>query len=234
MDLLGAGKAKITRAWDSFSKAGLQERGFAVAAGLGLDSMAVDRFFQSAAGKLSGQTGLLFAAQGSRVERGILLWERGGLPQQFTFPMNPESISEEVAPDYAEIKVPGQNRPMYQFINGGARSVSFTLNFFYQERRRDAIANQIDALKELTQRSYTGRLEGAYDGPPTLQFIFGAYFTGRERFIVSKLAIKSFDLFDPTFLLPMRADVEVSLLEVIPVSRRATNRVLGFGSAVRG
>jgi hypothetical protein len=206
------------------SGSSVEEKGWTVGGGLGLDSMAVNLAFVAMSkvtnkaigwgGSTLKNAGLLYAAQGGKLRRGIFIWDEPdtGKPARFTFPMNPSAISEELSPNWAETQVPGQNRPMYQFINGGPREVSFTLNFFYQDRRREVIRNQIAALKGLTQRRYTGKLMGAYEGPPAIYFFFGDYFMG-ERFIVSKISVKAFDLFDPARLLPMRADVEISLLE---------------------
>lgn len=203
---------------------GIKEHGWAVASGLGLDSMAVNLAFiaqskvTSALSGSGGDTlknaGLLYAAQGGRLTRGHFVWTEGAEKQKFTFPMNPSSISESLSPSWAETMVPGQNRPMYQFVNGGPREVSFTLNFFYQDRKRVVIRDQINALKSLTQRRMTGVLAGAYDGPPAFAFHFGEYFKG-ERFIMSKIQIKAFDLFDPLSLLPLRADVDLTMLEVV-------------------
>lgn len=210
---------------------GVVDRGWVVAGGLGLDSMAVNSFFSGlsilnanvdgagAASSALQTLAITRAAQGGKMTRGHFLWNepessRFAGQNRFTFPMNPESIEESVEPVYAETTVPGQNRPMYQFINGGPRKLKFTLNFFYESRKRSLIRDQIDALKSLTQRRYTGVLGGAYGGPPPLNFFYGDYFRG-ERFIVQSLSIRSFDLFDPATLLPMRADVDITLAAVL-------------------
>lgn len=222
---------------------GIKEHGWAVAGGLGLDSMAVNLAFlahskaTTALRGLGGGTakdlGMFFAAQGGLLQRGIFTWQEADGMHQFTFPMNPESITETLSPVWAESMVPGQNRPLYAFINGGPREVTFTLNFFYQDRRRDTIRNQIEALKSLTQRRYTGTLSGAYDGPPPIRFYFGDYFRG-ERFIVSKVQVRAFDLFDPRSLLPLRADVSLTLLEAVDTTAIRSRNTLGPTDNVAG
>lgn len=172
-----------------------------------------------------GTAGIRLAASGGKLVRGLLVWKNMTTNQfdKLMFPMNPEEISESITPSWAETQVPGQNAPHYQFINGGPREVSFTLNFFYgmnDKRNRDAVRNYIDTLRSLTRRQdgasysagqYRGR-PGAGGSPPPLHFYLGQYFRG-DRFIISRFEVRAFDLFDPLTLLPMRATVDLTLLE---------------------
>lgn len=216
----------------------IKERGWAVAANLGLDSMAVNLFFQglsSAGNALTGggansglgALGLVLAGEGGSLRRGMLIWnETAGSYRgmnQFTFPMNPASLHISRSPVWAETNVPGQNRPMYQFVNGGAKEIKFTLNFFYADRTREVIRDQMAALESLCDRRYTGELAGAYDGPPPVSFHFGDYFDGREKFIVKSFEVEAFDLFDPRTLLPMRANVDLTLAEVMDTTAVSGN-----------
>jgi len=158
--------------------------------------------------------GWKYAATGGQTVQGVLAWFMpDGSPKYFKFPMNPSDIQESLSPEWADIKVPGQNRPVYQFINGGERELTFTLHFFYDNPDRRTITRQLDELRSLTQRPYVYST-GAASGPPPVYLYFGQYIQG-QRFIVSKLNIKVFDLFDPAFLLPLRAEVEVSLKEAL-------------------
>lgn len=142
------------------------------------------------------------------------------VPNKFVFGMNPESIREDSNPTYAETQIPGQNRPMYQFINGGEWNITFTLNFFYAKRRREHVLEEIRTLQDLTQRRYNDPdATGVYQGPPVIFFYFGEYFKG-EPFILRRVQVKSFDLFDPVRLLPMRADVELSLSHIMQTTQR--------------
>lgn len=159
-----------------------------------------------------------WASTGGKLTRGVLVWTNLDSPTGmdfFQFPMNPSELSDSEAPDYAEIKAPGQNRPLYQFVHGGARQVEFTLNFFYDHPDRSMIKQYIEKLRSLTKRPLRRKNDATYSatgGPPPVRFYFGDYFQG-ERFIVSKLDVKAFDLFDAVSLYPMRAEVRVCLLE---------------------
>lgn len=158
--------------------------------------------------------GWKYAATGGQLVQGVLAWFLpDGSPKYFKFPINPSELHESLSPEWADIKVPGQNRPIYQFVHGGEREISFTLNFFYDNPDRRTIARQLDELRSLTQRPYTYST-GAASGPPAVYLYFGQYMQG-QRFIVSKLNIKVFDMFDPLFLLPLRAEVEISLKEAL-------------------
>jgi hypothetical protein len=140
---------------------------------------------------------------------------RDVVQQKLLFQMNPEAISEQLSPDWAEIKAPGQNGPVYQFINGGAREVTFTLNFFYGFRDRSHIKQDLDRLKSLTQRPLLTRTQNETDKAalgkaPLVWFYFGKYIPG-ERFVVKNVKIEASKMFDPLTLLPMLATAELTL-----------------------
>lgn len=159
--------------------------------------------------------GYKYAALGGQIVKGVLAWfDMNGKPQSFAFPINPDSLEETLSPEWATHKAPGQNRPTYHFVHGGERELTFTLHFFYDSPDRRVIRDQLDALRGLTQRPYAHIKQGGGDGPPPVYLYFGEYIRG-ERFIVKGLKIKVFDLFDPALLLPLRAEVEVSLLEAL-------------------
>lgn len=166
-------------------------------------------------GKELSRAGMRFAATGGNLVRGIFLWETPDGPapyETFVFPMNPEAIRDQLNPKWAEIEVPGQNRPVYHFVNGGARELSFTLHFFYEERDRAKVRDAIEKLQSLTQRPATHTSTGALGKPPALYFYFGEYIRG-ARFIVKSLSVESKELFDPLTLLPLYSTVEITLAE---------------------
>lgn len=165
------------------------------------------------------KVGMRLAAVGGNLVKGIFLWrDAGGQASaqtfnKFAFQMNPEEIEEQIEPDWAEIRVPGQNRPVYQFVHGGRREIKFTLNFFYADRNRAKIRDYIRVLQGLATRPNIQRQTVAAIGaPPTVYFYFGRYIQG-DRFIVSSVESRVFDMFDPILLLPLRAEVQIRLLE---------------------
>lgn len=196
----------------------LLDQGLAVFSGLGLDSMVINQALQTEPGKALTKAGMRYAASGGSLRKGILVWNGGN--ERLKFHMNPEAITDAKSPVWAETVVPGQNRPMYQFINGGPRELNFTLNYFYNERRREHVRDDIRKLQSLTDRpgNYATDAGGSWQGvggqhPPIVYFFFGEYYEG-VPFIVSKIQVTSKDLFDPARLLPMRADVDLTLWEV--------------------
>lgn len=206
--------------------------GLTVVGATGLDSAVLNRLFLTPVGKAVGKAGLKLAASGGKLRKGIFVWkEPDGNIRKFVFPMNPESIRETVAPVYVDTLVPGQNRPLYQFINGGPREVSFKLNFFYAQRAREHVRDEIRTLQNLTQRRYASvEQTGVYQGPPVISFYFGEYFEGTQ-FIITKADLTAFDLFDPVRLLPMRADMDLSMVEVMPTTQGVGERV-GAGEQI--
>lgn len=162
--------------------------------------------------KAFNNVGWRYAAAGGKLVKGMFVWfTPNGTLDRFIFQMNPEALDEVISPEWASRSVPGQNRPLYQFVNGGPRQLTFTLHFFYEKRDRYHIKNDLERLRRLTQRSMEVPV-GAFGGPPAVFFYFGDYIRG-DRFIVSRLEIKAFDLFDPTLLLPLRAEATITLLE---------------------
>lgn len=206
--------------------------GLAALSVTGLGSAAVNHLFTQDVGRVLGKAGLKLAASGGNIRKGILIWtEPDGHIEKFVFPMNPEAIRERVEPVYVDTPVPGQNRPLYQFINGGPREVNFKLHFFYQHRRREHVKEEIRTLQSLTQRRYAeSEQTGVYQGPPVVSFYFGDYFQG-EQFIVTQMEVTAFDLFDPIFLLPMRAEMDVTMVEVMPTTQGIGNP-LGTGEQI--
>lgn len=170
----------------------------------------------SSLGESVGIAGMKYAAMGGKLTKGIFVWKNADRTQgSLVFQMNPEEINDHNAPEYAMMKVPGQNRPQYHFISGGPRTITFALHFFYADRKRDAIAGALTQLRNLGLRERsTFSAPTARPGPPVLYFYFGEYYKGL-RCILQKCEIKVFDLFDPATLLPMRATVEIQLDEVV-------------------
>jgi hypothetical protein len=149
------------------------------------------------------------------LRKGMLAWygPDGATLHSFKFPMNPEELRDAVSPEYAAHSIPGQGRPSYQFVNGGEREISFKLHFFYRDRDRRKIRDHIRLLQSLTQRT-PGVPKGASGGPPPVYLYFGDFYQG-VRCLVTRVEMRAFDLFDPLLLLPLRAEVEISMVEAL-------------------
>lgn len=165
-------------------------------------------------GQPVGNAGMQLAASGGRLTKGILMWTTdNGATKTLVFQMNPDAINDKSSPKYATHEVPGQNRPLMHFINGGRRVLSFTLHFFSADRNRETIRNSLEQLRQLAQRPNTTFGDsGARSGPPILFFYFGKTYEG-FRCVLTACPIKMFDLFDPVTLLPLQASAEVELTE---------------------
>lgn len=169
------------------------------------------------AGGIIGRAAMHYAAAGGEITKGVFVWygidELTGNPGwvTFTFPMNPEEMTRSWAPDYSAIKVPGQNNPQYQFVHGGEKPMSFTLHFFYLPEKVGFITGTVELLTQLVTRLPQARdTETAMPAPPPVYFYYGKHIKG-ERFIVTKMELKCFDLFDPAYLLPMRAELQIEM-----------------------
>lgn len=165
--------------------------------------------------------GITFAARGGHMQKGILLWQKPDNSgyNQFKFQMNPDEIEDKGSPNYAKHDIPGQNRPLYQFVSGGSREISFALHFFYADRDRTTTRGYIETLRTLTQRAPEQQAvsQGQFStsaGPPVLWFFFGNYYR-KFRCLMTKFEVKTSDLYDPATLLPMRAQVDITLSEAV-------------------
>lgn len=67
--------------------------------------------------------------------KSILLngWSRGFPDDKFEFQYFPEQITDNRGVDYASKKIPGGSHPLYQFISGTDRTISFTAFFTADE-----------------------------------------------------------------------------------------------------
>lgn len=146
-----------------------------------------------------------------RITKGFLVDTKTG--ESLTFQYNPDRIDDRRAPIYAKVDVPGVSHPKSQFIGGGAREISFILSFYFPERDKAGVKRRINWLQSLTYPTH----DPSYifeASPSTVLFNFGELYKNLPCKVVSVHA-SQFYLFDPTSLLPLRADVQVVLEEVL-------------------
>jgi hypothetical protein len=127
--------------------------------------------------------------------------------ERLAFQYNPNAIVDSKAATYASIVVPGMSHPRYQFIAGDARKISFTLSCYQGDVRR-----QVAWLQSLLYPAYEGSM--LTSAPHTVLFFFGELYPGIACLVREVRAHYSY-LFDPETLQPRRADVEVTLEELV-------------------
>jgi len=133
--------------------------------------------------------------------------------ERLAFQYNPSEITDQKGTNYATLTVPGMSHPRYQYIAGEARKLHFTVAFFKGDVKR-----QVAWLQALLYPTYQGsQLKQA---PHYVLFFFGELFPGIECVVRDVTARYSY-LFDQQSLLPLRADVEIVLEEVVQQSRSA-------------
>lgn len=187
------------------------------------------------------------------------------------FQYNPSEIQISRQVEWASTVIPGRSHPLFQFINGGNRTVKFTLEMYKPNYGKGAdlntvyyVQNKLRFLEALTYPNYVG---GALDKPPpVVGILFGHLFnyaavmnptsswdasfanakgqafsggqtlqnnlikTSSFKGIITAMDIKAYYLFDPNTLLPQRADVEITVDEVLVDVQNRDNKVFrGIG-----
>ena len=72
----------------------------------------------------------------------------------------PESISDSKSSNFANIELPGQSQPLYHFIGGGPRTVSFSC-YMYRERQEEVSGSET-VLGKSSQGAQFSKDIGAY------------------------------------------------------------------------
>ena len=134
--------------------------------------------------------------------------------ERLAFQYNPNDIVDGKSASYATMLVPGMSHPRYQFVAGDARKISFTATFYQQ-----GVKENVAWLQSLLYPTHDiGMLKQA---PHQVLFFFGELYPGTPCLVREVRAHYSY-LFDPVTLLPKRADVEVTLEEVVVQSVNAS------------
>lgn len=129
------------------------------------------------------------------------------------FQFNPSEFDVKRSPQWASITVPGLSNPKVQYVNGGAKTVGFTLEFYHDGKETARIARAMDFIESLTYPDFGNGVNFKRGAHPVL-FNFGELFVNFRCF-VSSYSAKPEYLFDPVTLLPLKATVTLELTEML-------------------
>lgn len=79
-----------------------------------------------------------------RTNGGISINPLAALRDVFVFQFWPQQVSDNYTPNYATKQIPGASHPLYQWVSGSGRTISFTATFI-SEIREDAFVLQGNA-----------------------------------------------------------------------------------------
>jgi nucleoid-associated protein YgaU len=139
---------------------------------------------------------------------------------------NPNTLTLEKLPRYAEIAIPGLDAPIQQFVRGQAETLSVDLFFDSSDSGMDANATSVTTQ---TDQFYSlVKVASATHAPPVCQFTWNAHFSGdtlqagihnhlRTTFVGVVTKIKQvFSLFSPVGV-PLRATLSLTITEYRPL-----------------
>jgi hypothetical protein len=130
--------------------------------------------------------------------------------ERLEFQYNPNNISDEKSTSYAAIKIPGMSHPRYQYVAGEPRRIVFKIELF-----KGPVKQQVDWLRSLQYPEHAGSM--LKNAPHRVILIFGDLYPG-VTCIVQQVKARYFGLFDQTNLAPQRAEVDITLEEVVDQS----------------
>ena len=130
--------------------------------------------------------------------------------ERLAFQYNPNDIVDSKATIYATLVVPGMSHPRYQYVAGDARKISFVASFYQGE-----VKKQVAWLQSLLYPTHEGTM--LKTAPHPVLFFFGELYPG-VTCLVREIRAHYTYLFDPNTLQPRRADVEITLEEIVPQS----------------
>ncbi len=126
------------------------------------------------------------------------------------FQYNPNNISDEKSTSYAAVKIPGMSHPRYQYVAGEPRRIVFKVELF-----KASVKQKVDWLRSLQYPEHAGSM--LKSAPHRVVLIFGDLYPG-VTCIVRMVKARYFGLFDQTNLAPQRAEVDITLEEVVDQS----------------
>lgn len=118
------------------------------------------------------------------------------------FQFNPNSITEEHVPIYKDHQIPGRSHPRSQYIGGDVEEISFQTNFFFTRQQKYDVTSKCNFLKSFT---YGNKKEA----PNKLLFVFGDLYSIICE--MRKCKIVYDEIFDPSNLLPFKANLDIVL-----------------------
>ena len=129
--------------------------------------------------------------------------------QVIEFQLNPVNITDAKASTYAALTAPGGSQPMFQWTNGGKRTIGLTLRFYYSDRDRAKVEANCSLLKSL---QYPETDLGRTKRPPErVLLIIG----DRPDVLchVENCSVKYSPAMHPEGLYPLWAEVTLQLVE---------------------
>jgi len=130
--------------------------------------------------------------------------------ESLEFQYNPDEITDEKSTDFATIKVPEMSHPRYQYVAGEARRITFKVSFF-----KGPVKKKVAWLQSLLYPQHEKTM--LKNAPHKVLFFFGDLYPG-VLCIVRQARTRYFHMFDRDSLLPQRAEVELTLEEIVPKS----------------
>jgi len=130
--------------------------------------------------------------------------------ESLEFQHNPDEITDEKSTDFATIKVPGMSHPRYQYVAGEARRITFKVSFF-----KGPVKKKVAWLQSLLYPQHEKTM--LKNAPHKVLFFFGDLYPG-TLCVVRQVRARYFHMFDRDSLLPQRAEVELTLEEIVPKS----------------
>jgi len=130
--------------------------------------------------------------------------------ESLEFQYNPDEITDEKSTDFATIKVPEMSHPRYQYVAGEARRITFKVSFF-----KGPVKKKVAWLQSLLYPQHEKTM--LKNAPHKVLFFFGDLYPG-VLCIVRQARTRYFHTFDRDSLLPQRAEVELTLEEIVPKS----------------
>jgi len=115
------------------------------------------------------------------------------------FKYNPNDIVDDKSTAYAAIKIPGMSHPLYQYVAGEPRKISFKILFF-----KGPVKGSVDWLRSLLYPEHAGTM--LKNAPHRVLFMFGDLYSG------------VLCLFDRDNLFPQHVEVDMVLEEYIDES----------------
>lgn len=132
--------------------------------------------------------------------------------EKLMFQFNPAEISDAKDTSYEEVVVPGLSHPMLQFTAGGARKISFALQFSAAGYKRDVLSD-IRWLQSLQYPQWgAGALKSA---PPRVVLVIGKVLNLRG---VVRSADVTYKRLDASMRRVLDASVNVVIEEYAPKS----------------
>lgn len=137
-----------------------------------------------------------------KVQKAYILNNKTKKTMQFQY--NPEEFTDSIGVNFAPLESPGMSYPMFQYIGGKAREVTFELFLdAYEDPARLKVTKPIAFLNSFLPTADSGK---TFSPPPTLTFAWG-WFVKNCILVDMQIRYTQFD----THLQPTRATVAITL-----------------------